>query len=440
MPIMPLPQFEADLEADRKAYQALKVPKTLVVRYGLLKMVGEFPYDGDAKPGCGSRLVTRTPRGTEIGEMLTSTCPNNGCSKSVSRKEMLDYIQNSGGRDYPFSTEGRVLRVATPEDMNQQAKLDQSRHGLKMEARRVCEHYALPMKVVDAEPILGGERITVYFNAEERVDFRELVRDLSQQWKCRVEMRQVGARDEARITADYERCGQYCCCKNFLKVLKPVSMRSAKVQKATLDPLKISGRCGRLMCCLRYEDQTYDELRKRLPRRKQHVGTPEGNGIVIDTQILTQLALVLLDGGDKQVAIAVEDLTEPTAPPPPPPPPPVEAPQRGVRAGAPEGGGRGGQSGQGGQGGRGERGPRRPRDERRDDRARPPAPPVSPPPPVPEPEDSDEPDVGEGAEEAPSAGAEGPGQSGAGCGDTRRRRRRRRRRRGGGGPPPAGGQ
>jgi uncharacterized membrane protein YgcG len=123
-------------------------------------------------------------------------------------------------------------------------------------------------------------------------------------------MRQVGARDDARLTADYERCGQYCCCKSFLKVLKPVSMRSAKVQKATLDPLKISGRCGRLMCCLRYEDQTYKDLKKNLPHRKTRVGTPHGDGIVIDSQILTQLVLIELDNRER-VAVPVEELTEP---------------------------------------------------------------------------------------------------------------------------------
>src|SRR5678816_2452847 len=134
MPIHPLPQFEADLEADRKAYAALKAPKTLVVRFGSMKLVGEFPYDGSAKPGCGSKLVIRTYRGTELGEMLTTTCANSGCSKSVSRQEMLQYIENSGGRDYPFVTDGRVLRVATMEDLDRQAKQDQSRHELTMRA------------------------------------------------------------------------------------------------------------------------------------------------------------------------------------------------------------------------------------------------------------------------------------------------------------------
>jgi cell fate regulator YaaT (PSP1 superfamily) len=316
LPILPLPQFEADLadhlkdEADRVAYERLNAPKTLVVRFGYLKMVGEFPWQSNEKPGCGSKIVVRTHRGTEIGEMLTSTCPNSGCSKSVSRKEMLEYIENSGGRQYPFSTDGRALRIATPEDMELQTKVEQSKHALRTIAKRHAEEMMLPLKIVEAEPILGGERITVYFLSEDRVDFRDLVQRLQNEYGARVDMRQVGARDEARITADYERCGQYCCCKNFLKVLKPISMKSAKTQKATLDPLKISGRCGRLMCCLRYEDETYEDLRKRLPHRKARVGTPDGDGTVIDSQILTQLVLVRLDTGT-DVAVPVENLTEP---------------------------------------------------------------------------------------------------------------------------------
>jgi cell fate regulator YaaT (PSP1 superfamily) len=311
-----LPQFEADLaehlkdEADRLAYERLNAPKTLVIRFGYLKMVGEFPWQSNEKPGCGSKIVVRTHRGTEIGEMLTSTCPNSGCSKSVSRKEMLEYIENSGGRQYPFSTDGRALRIATPDDMQRQTEVEQSKHALRTIAKRHAEEMMLPLKIVEAEPILGGERITVYFLSEDRVDFRDLVQRLQNEYGVRVDMRQVGARDEARITADYERCGQYCCCKNFLKVLKPISMKSAKTQKATLDPLKISGRCGRLMCCLRYEDETYEDLRKRLPHRKSRVGTPDGDGTVIDSQILTQLVLVRLDSGT-DVAVPVENLTEP---------------------------------------------------------------------------------------------------------------------------------
>jgi len=317
MPIHPLPQFETDLkqlqdERDREAYERLKPPDTIVVRFGSMKMIGEFKYFGDAKPGCGSKIVVRTFRGTEIGEMLTSTCPNAGCSKSVTRQEMLEYIENSGGRKYPFSRNGRALRVATAEDLDAQAKIEQSRHPLKLEARRLAHARSVDAKIVEVEPIIGNEQTTVYYTTETSPDIAPLQRDLADSFGTRVEMRQVGARDEARLAADYERCGQYCCCKNFLKVLKPISMRSAKTQKATLDPLKISGRCGRLMCCLRYEDETYETLRKRLPKRKKHIGTPEGDGIVIDTQILTQLVLVKLDGTEARVAVPVEEITEPT--------------------------------------------------------------------------------------------------------------------------------
>lgn len=328
MSIFPLPQFEADLEEDRKIYEALKAPKSMVVRFGSMRMLGEYPYDGQAKPGCGSKLVARTHRGTEVVEMLTTTCPNSGCGKSVSRGEMLQYFENSGGKDYPFHTDGRILRVATVEDMNAMAALESKKTGWLHEARRVQESVVKSgagagvgglaglekVKVVEVEPLLGNERLIVHFLSEERVDFRPLVMELASLWHARVEMHQVGARDEARLTADYERCGQHCCCRQFLKVLKPVSMKSAKTQKATLDPLKISGRCGRLMCCLRYEDTTYDELKKNLPKKKTPIMTPDGPGIVIDTQILTQLVLVRLDATNEDAAYPIENLSKTMTP------------------------------------------------------------------------------------------------------------------------------
>ncbi len=318
MSIFPLPVFEADADphhrealSDEEIYARLEPPKTIVVRFGALKLVGEFPYSGDAKPGCGTKVVARTHRGTEIAEMLTTTCENAGCSKSVTRKEMLDYIDNSGGKEYPFHTNGRILRIATIEDLNKQSALDsRKRDWVKFCKSRIAEH-RLAMKLVDVEPILGEELLTFYYMSEDRVDFRELVRELASEFKTRIEMRQVGARDEARLVADYEKCGQHCCCKNFLKVLKPISMRSAKLQKATLDPLKISGRCGRLMCCLRYEDQTYKELKANLPNRKKRVGTVEGPGIVVDSKVLVQLVLVRLEHDGKEIAVPVEELMDP---------------------------------------------------------------------------------------------------------------------------------
>ncbi|MAX26044.1 MAG: hypothetical protein CMJ19_16225 [Phycisphaeraceae bacterium] len=292
--IMPLP-IMLEEEEDRKAYEKLEAPKTIVCRFGYLREIAELPYKGDAKPGCGSKLVIRTKRGIEMAEMLTTVCDNSGCSKSISRDQMLQYIENSGGKDYPYFNQGKVLRVATIEDLNEQSHLDESKTGKIIFARQTIREMDLPMKLVDVEQLLGGERIIFYYTSEDWVDFRELVRKLAAEYQTRIEMCQVNARNEARLVADYEKCGQHCCCKQFLKVLKPVSMRSAKVQKATLDPTKISGRCGRLMCCLRYEDKTYSELQKRLPKKQTPVETEDGIGVVIDTQILTQLVLIRLD-------------------------------------------------------------------------------------------------------------------------------------------------
>ncbi|MCB9838492.1 MAG: hypothetical protein H6813_04070 [Phycisphaeraceae bacterium] len=316
MSIFPLEQFELDMaqarqEEEELARDAVERPKTLLFRFGRMRLIGEYAYRGELSPGCGTKMVVRTHRGTELAELLTSTCKNAGCGSSVSRQEMLEYIDASGGKDFPFFTDGRAIRIAEPEDLQLQAELESGIDGMVRGARAVAGELGLDIKVVDAEPILGGERLTFYFTSEDRVDFRELARRLGETHHTRIDLRQIGARDEARLTADYERCGQYCCCKQFLKVLKPVSMRAAKVQKATLDPLKISGRCGRLMCCLRYEDETYTELRKRLPHRKSRVGTDEGPGVVVDTQILTQLALVRLESDGRQIAVPIENLIDP---------------------------------------------------------------------------------------------------------------------------------
>jgi hypothetical protein len=163
------------------------------------------------------------------------------------------------------------------------------------------------MKIVDAEHILGGERIVFYFMSDSRIDFRDLVKHIAHEYQTRIEMRQIGSRDEAKLLGDIESCGQECCCKRFLRVLQPVNMRMAKMQKATLDPAKISGYCGRLKCCLRYEDNTYTELKKRLPKRNAWVTTKDGQGRVVDTQILTQLVVVEYDGGTRS-AWPVEEI------------------------------------------------------------------------------------------------------------------------------------
>ncbi|MSR41793.1 MAG: hypothetical protein EXS10_07840 [Phycisphaerales bacterium] len=324
MSIFPLPVFERDSDpanrtalTDDEIYAKLKPPTSIVVRFGRMKLIGEYPYRGDAKPGCGSKMVVKTFRALEIADMLTTTCSNSGCGKSVSRREMLEYVENSGGRDYPFQTQGEVLRVATIEDLNQWSAAQAGMKGVLQKIRAAAEDARFPAKIVDVEPVLDESVLVVYYLSDERIDFRFFVERLAPLFNCRIEMRQVGARDEARLVADYERCGQHCCCKNFLKVLKPISMKSAKTQKATLDPLKISGRCGRLMCCLRYEDETYEELKKRLPRNKSRVGTVEGPGIVLESKILVQLVLVRLDADGRDIAVPVEELCDPDACPTP---------------------------------------------------------------------------------------------------------------------------
>ena len=303
-----LPVFEND--EDLAIYEKLEPPKSMVVRYGADKLIAELAYSGDAKPGCGSKLVIRTDRGTELATMLTTTCDNSGCGKSVSRKQMLQYIEKSGGKDYPFHTTGKIVRVASIEDMNNQSKLDDNKKNMIKETRVIITEMELDMRLVDIEQLLGGERVIFHYTAEDWIDFRELVKKLAAMYSARIEMRQVNARDEARLVADYEKCGMHCCCKQFLKVLKPVSMRSAKVQKATLDPTKVSGRCGRLMCCLRYEDQTYSQLKKKLPHKQTRMMTEDGAGTVLNSQILTQLVLIRLDSTNKVNAYPLENITK----------------------------------------------------------------------------------------------------------------------------------
>ncbi len=324
MSIFQLPIFEEDADPVRRdamtldeQFAAIEPCKTLVVRFGHMNQIGEYESRDGLRAGCGSKLIVRTHRGVELATLLTTTCPNSGCSTSVSRQDIRDYITASGGQDYPFFDRGRILRIATPEDLRLHAERQGEAQRMAAKCRELAKFYVLDMTIVDAELTLEAERGVIYYHSEQRVDFRELVRELAVEFRTRLDMRQVGSRDEARLLADYERCGQHCCCKSFLKVLKPISMRSAKQQKATLDPIKISGRCGRLMCCLRYEDSTYRELKANLPHRKTRVGTIEGPGIVMGGQILTQLVQVKLEADSRIIAVPLEELMDPNECPEP---------------------------------------------------------------------------------------------------------------------------
>ena len=168
----------------------------------------------------------------------------------------------------------------------------------------------LQMELVDVEHLFGNERIVFYFLAEKRVDFRDLVKDLAREFKTRIEMRQIGVRDEAKLLADYGDCGKPVCCNTHLPVMPPVSMRMAKLQKSTLDPSKISGRCGRLKCCLRFEQDVYEEFHSELPAAGTRVVTNKGSGRVLSQEILARKLLVEFEDGRRLIVAADEILTK----------------------------------------------------------------------------------------------------------------------------------
>jgi cell fate regulator YaaT (PSP1 superfamily) len=277
-----------------------RTKKYMLVRYSRMRLLGLFEHNESHIPTVPTKVVVKTEKGLELGSVVGQLCSYRAGQLKLADDQIKKYYDDS---EIPFSAEpaGRFVRYATPEDINEDKHFQKIAKEEIEFCKKLVKEMKLPMKIVDAEHILGGERIIFYFMSDGRVDFRELVKNLAQEYQTRIEMRQIGSRDEAKLLGDIESCGQQCCCIRFLKSLKPVNMRMAKLQKATLDPAKISGYCGRLKCCLRYEDLTYTELKKLLPYRNTRVKTPLGEGKVVDYQILTQLVAVELDNGTKTV-------------------------------------------------------------------------------------------------------------------------------------------
>lgn len=275
-----------------------KGAKQMLVSYGRIGTLGWFEHNETHIPKLCAHVVIKTKRGLELGKIVGIHNYRGGQFKS-SPEQVEEYFCNRT-KDYPLGEGGRFVRFATAEDLSEQRHLEKNAIGEAKTCQRITEELGLAMRIVEAEHLFGGERIVFYFTSENRVDFRELVRRLAKEYQTRIELRQIGSRDEARLISDYESCGQQCCCSRFLKILEPVNMRMAKLQKATLDPSKISGHCGRLKCCLRYEDKNYLELKRKLPHRSTPVQTPKGPGKVVDTQVLTQLVVVQSESGDRQ--------------------------------------------------------------------------------------------------------------------------------------------
>lgn len=282
-----------------------EVYNSAAVRYGYMKHVGEFTYADGMKFTCGAKVVIQTSRGIESGELVSLSCT--GCDKHLSRQQIKTYIENSGPDSYLLEN-GRILREATANDLAEEGKLRRETLPMKRFAQKRADELKLRLKMVDCEHLLGGERIIFYFMADGRVDFRALVKDLSNEFQTRVKLHQVGARDEARLLADYETCGREVCCKVFLKTLKPITMRMAKLQRSTLDPSKVSGRCGRLKCCLRYEHESYESLDAKLPKIGEKVETAHGFGTVFKRQILTQLVQITPAAAGGPITVVIEDV------------------------------------------------------------------------------------------------------------------------------------
>ncbi len=283
-----------------------KHKKYILVRYGRMSTLGLFEHHEPGILKVHSRVVVKTSRGLELGYLVGRFSSYKSGQFRLTQEQIKEYFDNE---EIDFSQDqiGKFIRYATAADISEERHLRKIAQEEMEYCRRFVKEMNLPMKIVDAEHVFGGERIIFYFMSDGRVDFRDLVKRIAQEYQTRIEMRQIGSRDEAKLLGDVESCGQQCCCQRFLKHLKPVNMRMAKMQKATLDPAKISGFCGRLKCCLRYEDETYTELKKRLPKKNTKVKTKHGEGKVVDTQILTQLVLVEYQSGER-IANPVEDI------------------------------------------------------------------------------------------------------------------------------------
>ena len=263
--------------------------KVIGVRF---KRVGKVYYflPGSISFKQGDYAIVETAKGQEYGEVVLA-------EKEVSEDNLVAPLK-------------KVIRRATSKD---EKKIEENKAKEK-EALEICakkiEKHGLEMKLVDVEYAFDNSKIVFYFTADGRVDFRELVKDLAGVFKTRIELRQIGVRDEAKMLGGLGPCGRACCCSYFLGDFNPVSIKMAKEQNLSLSPTKISGLCGRLMCCLNYEHEHYSETQKRMPRPGRTVDTPHGQGVVIDNNAITEKVRVKITLPDESYDIETFDLEE----------------------------------------------------------------------------------------------------------------------------------
>ena len=257
--------------------------KVIGVRFRKAGKVYYFsPGDNEIKNG--DHVIVETARGVEYGYVVLG-------SHEVEDKKVVQPLKP-------------VLRMASPED----EEIERTNKEKEKEAFRIClekiKKHELEMKLIDTEYTFDNNKILFYFTADGRIDFRELVKDLASVFKTRIELRQIGVRDETKIRGGIGICGRPLCCSSYLSEFIPVSIKMAKEQNLSLNPSKISGVCGRLMCCLKYEEEPYEELNSRLPNIGDYVTTDDGlKGEVHSVSILRQLVkvIVTVDGDEKEI-------------------------------------------------------------------------------------------------------------------------------------------
>ena len=245
-------------------------------------------------PRPGDSVVVETARGVELGEVVTG-------SRSVSDAQIVTPLK-------------KVVRIANEEDLRR-AEANEKR---EKEAFQVCQEkiakHKLDMKLVSVEYTFDNSKIIFYFTANGRVDFRELVQDLASVFKIRIELRQIGVRDEAKMLGGLGSCGRPICCGAFLGDFQPVSIKMAKEQNLSLNPTKISGQCGRLMCCLKYEQDNYEQVLKRVPKVGKDIVTPDGVGVITEINVIKERVKVRIRQDDDSFDVkeyAIDDVRRP---------------------------------------------------------------------------------------------------------------------------------
>ena len=263
---------------------------------------GYFSYTGlELAPG--QHVIVQADRGEDLGEVsAVGTIAERKCSSS------------NGGCATP-APEHSVVRLARQDEVAHCDSLRNDEHRVRAETRKLVSKHGLKMKVTEAEWQFDRNKLIIYFTAEKRVDFRQLVRDLARTFRARIELKQIGVRDEAALLGGVGRCGRELCCSTWLPELKPVSLQLAKDQRLSLNPSQISGCCGRLMCCLMYEHRTYVEARRRFPREGRKIRTARGEEKVIAVDIWQDLVTLRDADGDRRT-VALEELKKEVGPMP----------------------------------------------------------------------------------------------------------------------------